>query len=162
MWNKSLRAFARRCERSARLHPVLLVVGAAAALTIAACSPPVPTDSSLDDEAMQRFRKEERARTDGQARTPQQAAYEWFWPKYLDDYFHGMDGIVPESSPTVYQLLDHSQDPGHVDVRDPLEIDSAPYYPPGGSAQQYLLESRQREEPPGLRTQRLDDLDRRQ
>ena len=50
MWNKSLRAFARRCERSARLHPVLLVVGAAAALTIAACSPPVPTDSSLDDQ----------------------------------------------------------------------------------------------------------------
>jgi hypothetical protein len=95
----------------------LRLVCLSACLVSAACQQATPPDSALDDEAMQRYNAEQRARPGGAGMTPDEAARAWFYPKRVDNYFNGMDGVVTSPS-TVYQLLKDS--PPAVTVADPV------------------------------------------
>jgi mono/diheme cytochrome c family protein len=113
-----MRSSAGGFERPGRCHAVVALFVLAVALVVAACGRPPSTDDSLDDEAMQRFKREERDRKDGIGRTPDEAAREWFYPKSVENYFGGMDGIVASAVP-VYQLL--QDEPPAVTVTDPVQ-----------------------------------------
>ncbi len=122
---KSLRFCGVRCARAGRRRSALLFI-LAAALIGASCGRPVVTDDSLDDEAMQRFRKEEalRAKNHEPGRSPQEVARDWFYPKEIQNYFEGMDKIVVSpavaGAPPVYQLL--KDPPPKVQLTDPVQL----------------------------------------
>jgi hypothetical protein len=95
----------------------LRLVCLSACLVSAACQHATPPDSALDDEAMQRYKAEQRAHPGGPGMTPDEAARAWFYPKRVDNYFAGMDGIVTSPS-TVYQLLQDAPPPAT--IADPV------------------------------------------
>jgi len=98
------------------LHRLRLIC-LSACLASAACQQAARPDNALDDEAMQRYKAEQLARPGGPAMTPDQAARAWFYPKRIDNYFAGMDGIVTPPS-TVYQLLEDAPPPAT--IADPV------------------------------------------
>jgi hypothetical protein len=62
------------------------------ALVVAGCDMGPVDDSVRDDEAMQRAK---RAHV-----LPEQAAYDWFYPKKIDNYFKGMDAVALDAPTT--------------------------------------------------------------
>src|SRR5436190_3409142 len=77
------------------LAPFGIALGLALSPVLAGSA--MPADDPLDDEAMVRAKHAGLSATD--------AAYRWFYPKYIHDYFKGMDEVVTLPDNTAYQLL---------------------------------------------------------
>ena len=95
----------------ARLLPGIFVV------TLAGCGTSNRVDP-LDDEAMVR------ART--MNLTAEQAAYDWYYPKKIHNYFAGMDGAIVLPDNAAYQLLDVAahRPPERVTPSDPITTEA--------------------------------------
>src|SRR4051812_45825861 len=96
MPHTSMRKRVARFAR-ARLRRTAALLGIGVLMVAAACSRPPAADARLDDEGMQRYKADTATRkSQGRPiRTPQEAAYDWYYPKDVQNYFEGMDGVIP-------------------------------------------------------------------
>ncbi len=110
----------RRVRRNIRL--VLFGI----AIALSTCGVAFAADDTRDDEAMLRAKKE--------GISAQEAAYKYYYPAYIDNYFADMDAIavlrpaesrkdgpVDQFDTPVYQLMD-KQVPGPVEKLDPIRL----------------------------------------